>query len=152
MVRQLLFVNNVNESLEEGIVCYKVIEGEEISHFFFTKNKDLISYVTNGFSPDLLREEAFDILNNKVLELKTDLFTGGVYSVASCYSPEEELELKDVNLYLGNKSGAVVVSDKVLGTECTLEDLEINGDDKHFIFKACLGIKEDSLEDIYLVQ
>jgi hypothetical protein len=153
MSKQLIFISDVEKSLNNGIVCYKV-EEEEISHFFFTRNSKLINHLTKGFSPEINHKEVYDILNHKVLELKTDLFTGGVYSVAGCFAPSEELELKDASLYLGSKSGAVVLSDKLLAThgECSLEEFDIVGEEKFHLFKVCLGIENEQLEDIYLVQ
>lgn len=153
MTKQLIFISDVEKCLNTGIVCYK-IEEEAVSHFFFTRNQQLISYLTKGFSPDIKPKEVYDILNNKVLDLKTELFTGGVYSVAGCFEPAAELELKDANLYLGSKSGAVVLSDKILDLhgDSSLEEFGIVGEEKYHLFKVCLGIEDERLEDIYLVQ
>lgn len=157
MTKQLLFLTDINESLENGIVCYRV-EDEDIKseyiHLFLTRNIELIKKLTNGFIPELNKIEAYDIINNKNIELHTELFTGSVYGVASCYTPEENLTLKDANLYLGSKNGAIVVSDKILDKhgEMTLEDFGIEGEEKFKIFKVCLGIENETLEDIYLVQ
>lgn len=157
MTKQLLFLSDIAESLENGIVCYRV-EDEEIKseyiHLFLTRNLELMKKITNGFVPELNKLEAYDIINNKNIELHTELFTGSVYEVASCYTPDENLTLKDANLYLGSKNGAIVLSDKILNEhgEMTLEEFGIEGEEKFKIFKVCLGIENETLEDIYLVQ
>lgn len=158
MTKQLLILTDVYEHLNNGIVCYRVEEDNEEDdnyiHLFFTRNENLIQELTNGFSPELARNEAYDIINNKVTELRTDLFTGSVYSVATCYSPDENLELKNANLYIGARNGAIVLSDKILDNhgDLTLEEFGIVIEEKFKIFKVCLGIENESLEDIYLVK
>lgn len=161
MTKQLLLLKDVNESLYNGIVCYRIEESdveeineEDFIHIFLTRNNELIQKLTDGFTPDLNANEAYDIVNNKVIQLHTELFTGSVYAVATCYSPADNLALKDANLYLGTKNGAIVLSDNILDKygEMSLEDFGIVGEEKFKIFKVCLGIEEDSLEDIYLVK
>lgn len=153
MIKRLLIIDDMNESLRHGIVCFKVKDEDVFSHFFFTKNKELISFLNNDFSPDLSRDEVYDILNHKKLELEAESFDGEVFSVAHCYTPNQELALKDVKVYLGNKTGAVVISDHMLNkfSSCEMDEFGIKEDDKFFILSACLGVEGNVLEDIYLV-
>jgi dsDNA-binding SOS-regulon protein len=153
MIKQLLMIDELNESLHNGVVCFKVEKEEKVSHFFFTRNRTLISFLNDGFSPDLQVDQAYDILNKKTLEIEPESFDGAVYSVAHCYLPEDEVELKNAKVYIGNNTGAVVISDKMLHdfSNADIEDFGIKQDDKCFIFSACLGIKNNQLEDIYLV-
>lgn len=153
MIKRLFLVEEMNESLENGIVCFKIEEDGVESHFFFTKNNELIDYFSKGFVGSHHHTEAYDILNNKYLELKAELFVGDVVSVAHCYKPSNELNLKDVKLYLGNKTGPLVISDKLLElfSKTDAEEFGIKDDDKFIILTACLGVQDGALEDIYLI-
>lgn len=154
MIKQLLMIDELNDSLSNGVVCFKVErEEEKDSHFFFTKNRNLISFLNDGFTPDLNVNEVYDILNKKTLEMEPESFDGIVYSVAHCYTPEDEVELNDAKVYIGNNTGAVVISDKMLSrfSEADMDEFGIKQDDKCFIFSACIGVKNNELEDIYLV-
>lgn len=154
MIKRLLLVSELNEALKNGIVCFKVEEDGVESHFFFTKNDDLIDYFNDGFSRERNYNESYDILNNKYLELQPAYFTGEVVSVAHCYEPSEALTLEDVKIYLGNKTGPLVISDKLLSrfSQADSEEFGIKEDDKFLIISACLGVDNGSLEDIYLVK
>jgi hypothetical protein len=153
MIKRLFLVEEMNESLENGIVCFKIEEKGVESHFFFTKNNELIDYFSKGFVSDHHHSEAYDILNNKYLELKAEYFIGEVVSVAHCYEPSERLNLEDVKLYLGNKTGPLVISEKLLElfSKTESEEFGIKDDNKFIILSACLGIEDGALEDIYLI-
>lgn len=166
MTKQLILITEVEQSLKNGIVCYRT-DDIDSSHFFYTKNKNLIDHFTNGFTVELNKNEVYDILNNKTLELKTAMFAGEVYEIATCFEPEDSLILKDSSLYIGNKTGAVLISDKTFSKheKCSLSDFGILIDDKYEILKACVGILKtendndndtieviEVLEDIYLVK
>lgn len=153
MIKRLFLIEEMNESLINGIVCFKVEEDGVESHFFFTKNNELIDYFNDGFSGDRKYNESYDILNNKFLELQPAYFIGEVVSVAHCYAPSETLNLEDVKIYLGNKTGPLVISDKLLSRfeKTEAEEFGIKEDDKFIILAACLGVEDGSLEDIYLV-
>ncbi len=153
MIKRLLMIDEMNNSLRNGIVCFKVEEDNVISHFFFTRNRELISYLNNDFSPEMPQNHAYDVLNNKTLELKAELFDGEVYSIAHCHTPSDNLELKNVKIYIGNKTGAIVISDKLLEkySKSDMDDFGIKDDNKFFILSACLGLDDNTLEDIYLV-
>lgn len=154
MIKRLLLVSELNEALKNGVVCFKVEEDGVESHFFFTKNDDLIDHFNDGFSRERNFNESYDILNNKYLELQPAYFTGEVVSVAHCYEPSETLTLEDVKIYLGNKTGPLVISDKLLArfNQADSEEFGIKEDDKFLIISACLGVENGSLEDIYLVR
>lgn len=153
MIKRLFLVEEMNESIRNGIVCFKVEEDGVESHFFFTQNTALIEYFNNGFMSEGKYNEAYDILNNKYLELKPSYFTGEVVSVAHCYEPSDTLNLEDVKIYLGNKTGPLVISEKLLSLfgKTEAEEFGIKEDDKFIILAACLGLEDGSLEDIYLV-
>lgn len=153
MIKRLLLVKEMNESLEHGIVCFKIEEEGIESHFFFTKNNELIDYFSKGFVSEHQYSEAYDILNNKYLELKPEYFIGDVVSVAHCYKPSDRLSLENVKLYIGNKTGPLVISDKLLSlfSKTEAEEFGIKDDDKFIILSACLGVEDGTLEDIYLV-
>lgn len=153
MIKRLFLIDEMNESLKHGIVCFKVEEDGIESHFFFTKNNDLIDYFSDGFVGERQYNEAYDILNKKFLELQPAYFVGEVVSVAHCYEPSETLSLEDVKIYMGNKTGPLVISEKLLALFGTTEadEFGIKEDDKFIILSACLGVEDGSLEDIYLV-
>jgi len=154
MIKRLLLIDEMDKSLNNGIVCFKVTQdnGGE-SHFFFTKSSELIEFFNDDCGISLHTNEAFDILNKKTLELEASSFEGEVYSIGHCYLPSDDIELKDVKIYLGNKTGAVVISESMLKkfSDSSLEDFGIKEDDKSMIITGCLGINGDVLEDIYLV-
>lgn len=153
MIKRLLLIEEMNESLMNGIVCFKVEEDGVESHFFFTKNNELIDYFNNGFGGERKYNEAYDILNNKYLELQPAYFTGEVVSVAHCYEPSEVLGLENVKIYIGNKTGPLVISEKLLSRfgKVEADEFGIKEDDKFIILAACLGVEDGTLEDIYLV-
>lgn len=153
MIKRLFLIEEMNKSLKNGIVCFKVEEDGVESHFFFTKNNDLIDYFNDGFGGECNYNEAYDILNKKFLELQPAYFVGEVVSVAHCYEPSETLALEDVKIYMGNKTGPLVISEKLLALFGTTEadEFGIKDDDKFIILAACLGVEDGALEDIYLV-
>lgn len=156
MSRQIFLTSQLNESLKMGIVCLKdqLDDKEEYSHFFFTRNKEIIEKFNDGFYERMQYGEAFDILNRKVTKLEPSLFTGSIHEVAVAAIPDESLDLKDAFVYIGNKTGAIVVSELMLTRfkDEPLENFGIQDDDKHSIIPVCLGIENETLEDIYLVK
>lgn len=154
MIKRLLMVDEMNKTLKHGIACFKVTgEAGDESHFFFTKNTALIEYFNEGCGILLEHNMAYDVLNRKTLTLEANAFEGEVYAVGHCYVPSNDLTLKDVKIYIGNKTGAVVISEHMLSkfSDSSMEEFGLKSDDKCFILSACLGIDDNSLEDIYLV-
>lgn len=156
MAGQLFLKKELMESLDNGIVCLKekIDDAEDYSHFFFTKNKALIEKHNEGYYESLSYKQAFDILNKKVIEIEAELFAGEVHSVATTYIPDEKLSLKDAFVYMGNKSGAIVISQTILDkfSNESLEDFGIKDDLKSVIIPVCLGLENDTLEDIYILR
>lgn len=149
----ILSFGNIDRATED--FKKNILSEEDI---FDSDESFLFKLFSNNQLSEKIEFNVYDIFSNKLIVLNSGIFDGEIIKIASLYSPENENNIiKDSKLYIGNKTGAVSVSNdftNYLKDNVTLSQIGIKDDETFFIFSTVNEYDQETkeLKSIYLLK
>lgn len=151
MAKRILLKKDLQNALYDSIVSFSFLtEENETSFAFFTQNEEIARYVAPEADLSMLEYTdnvyAFDILSKEVREIHPGFFAGDVFEVATIGEPSVFSEIVDAKLYLGDKTGAKSISQRLYDSAKNLdvEEIGIKEDKVCYVFDTALEVKKES--------